>query len=367
MALDIFLILITILLSAVCGFISIPMVLDYCKRVRLYDMPNARKIHHTLVPRLGGVSFMPSMLIALLLALFILNNTSATPRIQINLWSIHFLVGILIIYTIGIVDDVVGAGPKTKFVAQIIAAVMLSTAGLYVNNLYGLFGIHEIPVWIGVPLTILLLVFVDNAMNLIDGIDGLCASLTLIALVGFLCCFFNQGLIVYCILIGGLIGVLLAYLYFNVWGKSNKNRKIFMGDSGSLTLGFILGFLFVKYSMDNQAVMPYNPERMPQALSLLIVPTFDVVRVMSYRLRHHLPLFKADKNHIHHKLMAAGLNQHQALVALMALALMFILINYLLIDLVSFTGVFIIDVIIYTCLNLVINSLIRQRREKLKF
>ena len=134
----------------------------------------------------------------------------------------------------GIVDDILGLSPLIKFIVQIIAACALPLSGLYINNMYGFFGIHEIPYYIGFPLTVLTIVFIDNAINLIDGIDGLAASLSIIALSGFLYMFIVQNVWSYSILIAGLIGVLVAFMYFNLFGSAENNRKIFMGDSGSL-------------------------------------------------------------------------------------------------------------------------------------
>ena len=348
-------------LSAVCGFLFIPLILNYCKEKKLYDIPNSRKVHKNLIPRLGGISFMPSMLVAFLLALFILGNQAQTSKVQINLWSLYFIVSLLLIYSLGLVDDLIGLSANIKFVIQIIAASILPTAGLYINNLYGIFGIHEIPYWVGFPLTVFVIVFIDNAMNLIDGIDGLCAGLSFIALSGFIFCFWREGLIIYCVLIAGLLGVIIPYLYFNIWGKAENNRKIFMGDSGSLTLGFILGFLLVKFVMDNRSVMPFCDDRMSMVLSLMVIPVFDVVRVICYRIHHHKSIFDADKNHIHHKLMAAGLSQHKALLIILIIALSFIGINQL-INLFSDINVMIIcDIVLFTVFNLVVNYQIKKR------
>jgi len=361
MNLNIMLIAGAFLVSAVCGFAAIPAILNYCKDKQLYDIPNARKVHKNLIPRLGGISFMPSMLLSFIIALFVLANNYDGHMIQINLWSLYFLISLLIIYFIGIVDDIIGLNANVKFFVQVVAAFIMPMSGLYINNLYGLFGIYEIPYWLGASLTILVIVFVCNAMNLIDGIDGLCASISEIALAGFLYAFYKEGLYVYCILIAGLMGVLIPYLYFNIWGKSENNRKIFMGDSGSLTLGFILGFLFIKYSMNNPHVMFYNTERMPIALSLLIVPTFDVVRVVIHRIRNRKPIFDADKNHIHHKIMRMGMNMHQALVIILSIAIGYIIINRLLFPIVGFTFIFLLDIAIYTAINLTINCIIHYK------
>lgn len=349
------------LLSVICGFLFIPAILNYCKDKKLYDIPNARKIHHNLVPRLGGISFLPSMIIAFIIALMILGSQAEARKIQINLWSLYFLISLLLIYSVGIVDDLIGLSANIKFVIQIIAAAILPMAGLYINNLYGLFGIHEIPYWAGAPITVFVIVFINNAMNLIDGIDGLCATLSFIALSGFLISFWDEGLQVYCVLIAGLMGVLIPYLYFNLFGKVEKNRKIFMGDSGSLTLGFILGFLFVKFIMDNPRVMPYSEDRMAIACSLLFVPTIDVIRVIFYRLHHHKPIFDADKNHIHHKLMAAGLNQHHALIVILFFATAIIGINSLCFNTLGTTLLLVLDIIIYTAFNVSINLIIKKK------
>lgn len=347
-----------LLLSALCGFIFIPIILNYCKEKHLYDIPNRRKVHKNPIPRLGGISFLPSMLIAFFMAIYMMAQQSGSRLLQVNVWSIGFLTSLLMIYSLGVVDDIIGLRPRTKFIVQIIAACILPLCGLYINNLYGLFGIHDIPYWAGAPLTILLIVFIDNAMNLIDGIDGLSASLSVVALAGFFYCFTREGLYIYGTLIMGLIGVLIPFLYYNMFGDPAKNRKIFMGDSGSLTLGFILGFLFIKYSMNNPKVMPFSADRIILAYSLLIIPTFDVVRVVLHRLRNHKPIFRADKSHIHHKLMRAGLTQHQALAVIIMLALLMIAINMLIYSFIGITATLITDIVIYTVFHIALTRLI---------
>lgn len=346
-------------ISAVCGFIFIPIILNFCKAKQLYDLPNARKIHHNAVPRLGGISFMPSMFIAFAIALSAINITD--KLITINIWSLYFLISILLIYVMGIIDDVLGLSPVIKFAVQIVAACFLPLSGLYINNLYGFMGINEIPFIIGFPLTVLVIVFIDNAINLIDGIDGLAASLSIIALGGFLYMFYTQAVWSYAILIAGLIGVLVAFLYFNLFGDAKKNRKIFMGDSGSLTLGFILGFLCVKYSMDNPAVITEHKFDFFMAFTLLIVPMFDVVRVFMIRLYHGTSPFKADKRHIHHKFIRAGFTQHQALAWIIVLAVAYITANHFMLESMSNTATFIVDVAAYIALNLALNGVIKRK------
>lgn len=347
------------LISMGCGFAVIPTITKFCLKYKVYDQPNGRKIHHHPIPRLGGISFVPGMLLASVAVLFLI-STGSQREIQVSLWSVYFIISLLIIYATGIIDDLVGLNATMKFSVEIAATCIIPAANLYINNLYGLFGIYTIPFWIGAPLTILVLVFTCNAINLIDGIDGLSASLTIIALIGFFICFFKEDLYYYCIMIAALIGVLIPYLYYNLFGSTEKRNKIFMGDSGSLSLGFILGFLSVKLCMDTPR-MDYDPHRIVWAWSLLTVPCFDVVRVFFFRIIHGRSPFQPDKNHIHHKLMACGLSQHQALVTIVILQLLIITANIALADIVCSSVILCADVAMYIIFNLVANLVSNQK------
>ena len=307
-------IVIAFLLSVCFGFVFIPGILNFCKEKNIYDIPNQRKVHKTLVPRLGGLAFVPAITLSIIVAVGVMSVGFTESKIQVSLWSIAFLASLLLVYATGVIDDLIGLNARVKFIVQVITACALPLCGLYVNNLYGFMGIHEMPYWLGFILTVFIIVFIDNAINLIDGIDGLAAGLSILALLGFLLIFGKAQLTPYAVIVASLIGILIPYMRFNVWGKAEQNRKIFMGDSGSLTLGFILGFLFVKSAMHNPPLMSASPARFVLAYSLLIVPVFDVVRVILHRLRIRQPLFNADKNHIHHKLMRLGMTQHQALI-----------------------------------------------------
>lgn len=350
--------------SVACGFVFIPQVLNYCKRKNLYDIPNERKVHKNAIPRMGGISFMPSMLVSCIVALLVYNVVADKEKMLFSQWSVTFFVSLLIIYVVGIVDDLLGVSARTKLVCQIIAGLLLTSAGLYINNLYGLFGINELPSWAGIPLTVFIIVLIDNAMNMIDGIDGLAGSLALFALLGFMVVFHREGLWVYSTLIAGLAGVLVPFLYFNVFGDAGRNRKIFMGDSGSLMLGFVLAFLFVKFVMNNPNVMPFRRDGMLLSISLLVVPVFDVLRVVLVRLRERKPLFKADKNHLHHKLMSAGLTQHQALTVIMLLAAGFVLVNILMLKVLgcSASAILMADIVLHILFHWAVSRRIKRIR-----
>ena len=237
------------LLSLICGFVFTPMILDYCKRKKLYDIPNDRKVHKNAIPRMGGISFFPSMIIAFLVILLLV-PVSDEHTLPVTVWSAIFMLGLLLIYVTGIIDDLTGLNATTKFAVQIFTGCLLPFAGLYINNLYGLFGIYEIPNYIGIPLTIFMMVFIDNAINLIDGIDGLASGLSLFALLGFLVYFnyYQVFMHTYTILVAGLIGALIAFSYFNLFGNAERNTKIFMGDSGSLSLVSDFSVISVTFS-----------------------------------------------------------------------------------------------------------------------
>lgn len=357
-------IVIAFLLSVCFGFVFIPGILNFCKEKNIYDIPNQRKVHKTLVPRLGGLAFVPAITLSIIVAVGVMSVGFTESKIQVSLWSIAFLASLLLVYATGVIDDLIGLNARVKFIVQVITACALPLCGLYVNNLYGFMGIHEVPYWIGFLLTVFIIVFIDNAINLIDGIDGLAAGLSILALLGFLVIFGNAQLIPYAVIVASLIGILIPYMRFNVWGKAEQNRKIFMGDSGSLTLGFILGFLFVKSAMHNPPLMSASPARFVLAYSLLIVPVFDVVRVILHRLRIRQPLFNADKNHIHHKLMRLGMTQHQALIFILGLAVAYVALNLLLFPAVSITCIVLIDVATFTFIQLLLTR--KAERKKMK-
>ncbi len=358
-------IILSLVLSMACGFIFIPQILKTCKNLQLYDKPNERKVHKANIPRLGGLSFLPSMAAAVILAMAVYFYTTGREVIVISSWSCYFLIGAIIIYAVGVFDDINELKPLTKFFWQIVAACMIPASGLWINNLYGIFGIYEIPFWLGAPITVFVIVFINNAINLIDGIDGLSSGLSLIALTGFLWVFYNKNMMIYSMLISGMIGILIAYMYFNIFGKAEKNRKIFMGDSGSLTLGYVLGFLLVETSMDmgDQRLFVSNP--LLTSFSLIAVPVFDVVRVILIRLRTHKAIFGADKNHIHHKMLYLGFTQHQALLLILTMALCYIALNALLMNEdIDSTLIVVIDVAIYVAFNLFASHVKRVRIRK---
>lgn len=354
------------LVSVFLGRIIIPNILIISLRKRLFDQPDGRKVHNRPIPRLGGVTFFPVIVFtfAVVTALRVMvNNISYevfTPTMACEF--LFLIAGLTLLYIIGIADDLVGVRYRKKFLVQIISASLFPVAGLYINNFYDLFGINFIPTYIGYPLTVLLVVFITNAINLIDGIDGLASGLSMVALVIFGVIFMHYSLWNFAILAFICVGVIVPFFAYNVFGNADKGRKIFMGDTGSLTLGYIISFFVIKYCMyvPGEDMQAYGSP-VVVAFSVLLVPCLDVVRVVLKRARTGHALFMPDKNHIHHKFLDMGFTPRKALITIQLMSAAFCAFSFVAVRYMDNTLVFVIDVVVWTLLNIWFNKIINKR------
>ena len=361
---DYIFIVLAFVISVFVARLIIPRILIISLRKKLFDIPDARKIHKRAIPRLGGVSFFPTILFSCCLVLAFRSLTGyniSDLQVSYVLPECLFLIcGMTLLYLTGIADDLIGVRYRQKFVVQILCACFLPISGLWINNLYGLFGVHVISAWVGIPFTVLTIVFITNAVNLIDGIDGLASGLSSVALLVFGVLFIEKGLWMYSIIAFSTFGVLVPFFYYNVFGSVERARKIFMGDTGSLTLGYILSFLAVKYSQNNLVVTSYTEGAFVIAFSTLIVPSFDVIRVVMLRIRNGKSPFEADKNHIHHKFLAMGFTPRKALITILLISCSFSAINIFFMPWVNNTVMLIGDITIWIGLNLWWDHLIKK-------
>ena len=329
-------------------------------------MPDPRKVHHNLVPRLGGLSFFPVILfcVCLFIGLRMLLGGSLEKLLSQGMTTelLLFTSGLTLLYIVGVADDLIGVRYSKKFIVQLLTALMLPISGLYINNFYGLFGIYGLPPFLGVPLTLVLVVFITNAINLIDGIDGLASGLSMVALVIFGVIFIHYGLWNFAILAFICVGVIIPFFAYNVFGNADKGRKIFMGDTGSLTLGYIISFFVIKYCMyvPGEDMQAYGSP-IVVAFSLLLVPCLDVVRVVLKRARLGHPLFLPDKNHIHHKFLDMGFTPRRALITIQLMSAAFCAFSFVAVRYMDNTLVFVIDVVVWTLLNIWFNKIINKR------
>jgi UDP-N-acetylmuramyl pentapeptide phosphotransferase/UDP-N-acetylglucosamine-1-phosphate transferase len=363
---DTYLIPASFVISLLISFLVLPYILQLSIKKRLFDRPSARKIHSTNIPRLGGLCFFPTFIFTLMLVLLIKDALGYEPSEWLGETVLLFC-GMALLYLIGFIDDLVGVKAWKKLIVQIVCSAFFPLSGVVINNFYGLFGIHEIPFCLGCFFTMFMVVFITNAINLIDGIDGLASGLSGIALSILGVMFFKEHLVKYSILSAAMLGVLIPFFRHNVFGDPQKGTKIFMGDTGSLTLGYVMSFLAVKYAMNSPAEMPARPGALLMAFSTLLVPSFDVIRVTLLRLRKGFPIFRPDKNHIHHKFLRLGLSPMQTLVAILFLASGFFLMNYAMVHYyVNHVLIIILDIILWIAMHIYISAKIRSRYKKMK-
>lgn len=354
-------VLLSLLSSIVLSAFIIPRILVVAYRKKLFDHPNERKVHTAAIPRLGGIAFLPGILFSLFLTIgvrYLVGFEVPAQALGFIVPEFYFLVcGLILLYLAGIKDDLVNLRYRSKFLIQIIAVSMLPLSGLWINNLYGIFGIHELSSWIGIPFTILVAVFIINAINLIDGLDGLASGLAIFALLimGYL--YYYHSLWVYAILTFSVLGTIIPFFFYNVFGKAEHCKKIFMGDTGSMTLGYLLAFLVIRYASCHPEFIPCSEESFVIAFSTLLVPIFDVFRVMLVRTREHKHIFKADKNHFHHKLLAIGLTPRWAMISILLLSILFCSLNMILTIFVNITVLVVADIFLYTVMNLVLDRI----------
>ena len=354
--------IIAFLIALVLGIKLIPKIVELSHELHIFDLPDSRKVHKLPIPRLGGVVFLPIVIIASAVVIVLMLRFDVDTH---RLWQgavvqtfVAYLGGAMMLYIIGLYDDLHGVNYRVKFVVQILAAALPCISGLWISNLQYIFFINEIPFWIGMPVTVLFSVYVTNAMNLIDGIDGLASGLSIMALAVIAMLNITTGDTIWALLSLTYVGVLIAFFYYNVYAHKHKT---FMGDTGSLTLGFTLSFLILHYWQLTPVWNPYFHNVGIVAVSTIIIPCLDVIRVMASRIRDGRNPFLPDKNHIHHKLMRTGLNTHLTMLTLLALSMLFVIANYLMAAYISQTVMIVVDIVLFIMMHLTINYFIYKK------
>lgn len=341
-----------------------PKVLLISYKKQLFDLPSARKVHQTPIPRLGGITFFPIVLITFLLVIGLrFTMFGYTPMIPVQYLFktfVSFFIGMTILFLVGVADDLISVSYRSKFLVQILAASLFPLSGLSINNFGGIFGIHEVHWIVAYFATVFCVVCVTNAINLIDGIDGLASGLSIISLffLGVLCRYFHHYTYLY--LVGSIFGVLLIFFFFNVFGRAEKRRKIFMGDTGSLTLGYTISFLLIHFLNTGLVYDPWEGGYSIVALSTVFVPIFDVVRVVITRLRDRRHPFLPDKNHIHHKLLRTGIGKIATMATLLCISVLMVTSTMVLVRYLNYNIVILIDISLWIGINILINYFIRR-------
>ena len=354
------------ILSTIVSGLTIPRIRVIAIRKGLFDEPDERKTHQNMVPRLGGTTFMPAVFIsiALLLAVNIaLQNPELIDGIDSELMPLIYLsCAIILSYIIGFIDDLRGVRYHKKMLVQVVCGIMIAMGEALFSNLHGFVFVHLLPMYISFPLTVFVVVFIINAINLIDGIDGLASGLCIFAFLFYGVTFTLYGQYIFAMLSFSSAGVLLPFYYYNVFGKAERGKKIFMGDTGSLTLGIMLSFLSIRLILI-QEDMPMKVNMLVLALSPLLIPCLDVVRVFLLRIRNGRNPFLPDRNHIHHKLMAIGMGQRKTMIVIISASVLLTTLNVILSAYYGATTIICGDILLWTVVNILISNKIKNKED----
>ena len=287
-----------------------PVIIYVVQKKNLMDDPGERSSHSQKTPTLGGVGMFLAFCITLMLFGIFLEFSNAD---LIKLISIVATTTILLF--LGIKDDLIVLAPKKKFMGQIFSAgIVILLTDIRITGFGGMLGVWEMPYWVSVLFSLFVFIVIINAFNLTDGIDGLAGSLATLASLIFGVFFLVNGNLLLAVTSFALIGAILGFLVFNF----AKRDKLFMGDSGSLFLGYLLAYQGMSFIMVNHE--PFAAFTMPHAptalLAVLSYPIIDSLRVFTIRLIENRSPFSPDRNHIHHHFIARGFSHIQATAAI---------------------------------------------------
>ena len=287
-------------IAAGVALLITPGVILLAAKTGAMDAPDARKVHKKPIPRIGGISIYAAFMAAMLSVLSFVDVTA-----EVKTEIIGLMVGGSLIVLVGVIDDYKNLPAKVKLVGQIIAAAVLVIAfDVRIDFITDPFGDYIYTEWLAVPLTIFWIVGLTNTVNLIDGLDGLAAGVATIAAVTIMMVALQQSIMLVAVLTAALAGAAFGFLYYNF-----NPARIFMGDSGSMFLGFMLAGISVIGAVKSAATIALIVPILALGLPILDT-TFAIVR----RYRGGVPIFKPDKGHLHHRLLDLGFTQRQAVL-----------------------------------------------------
>jgi len=298
-----FTIVLAFLWALLVSIYAVPSIRHVAHKKNLLDQPNHRTIHEMLTPRLGGIAIFAGFISSLT----IFGNIESGVQ--------QLIAGCFIIFFVGVKDDLVNVSVFKKFFLQLLAtSIVVFMTDIRISGFQGLFGIYEIDPNLSYPLTFIIMIGLTNAINLIDGLDGLAGSIVVTIALSFGTYFFLSGDMAFTFVAFALAGSVIGFLRYNMFKAS-----IFMGDTGSLVCGFIIATMAI-YFVESR-VYTSGPAI---AIGILIIPIFDTLRVFVLRMFKGVSPFHPDKNHIHHKLLSYGMSQLSVVFILVSLNLLII-------------------------------------------
>ena len=310
-------VILSLSISFTISFLAIPVIINVAEMKKLYDMPDARKIHHVAITPLGGIGIFAGFIFGCLLTI----NFQNSSEFQ------YFVAATLVIFFLGLKDDILVLSPIKKFIGQVLAAFLIIYYGrIQIHSMHGFFGIHELPEMFGLLISYFSVIVIINSFNLIDGVDGLAGTLGLMSAALFGIYFMYAGMEPYYVLAFSLCGSLLAFLIFNF-----QPSKIFMGDTGSLLIGVVNAILVLKFIDPGDGPNAVNPITSSPAIgfTILMIPLLDTLRVFAIRIFKRRSPFSPDRNHIHHLLLDRGFSHRTITMILVSLNLGMVAFVYL--------------------------------------
>ncbi|NAY91635.1 undecaprenyl/decaprenyl-phosphate alpha-N-acetylglucosaminyl 1-phosphate transferase [Muricauda sp. JGD-17] len=290
--------------SFLLTYLTIPKIIWVVEKKRLMDDPNSRSSHLSRTPTMGGVAFFYTIL----LAFFFIKGRDVFDE------AIYIIPGLVILFFVGMKDDLVILSPGAKLVTQILAiSFVLANESFTIESLNGFLNIYEIPYFLYLAIAGFLMLTIINSYNLIDGIDGLASIVGIVIMIIYTTIFYLSDEYFFALIAIIMNACLMAFFGFNI----SSDKKIFMGDTGSLIVGFIISILTLKFlalKPESYEGLPFLLENAPLiAISILIVPLFDTARVFTIRIANKKGPFSPDRNHVHHVLIDFwGLSHKQA-------------------------------------------------------
>ncbi|MBK9543628.1 MAG: undecaprenyl/decaprenyl-phosphate alpha-N-acetylglucosaminyl 1-phosphate transferase [Bacteroidetes bacterium] len=294
----------------------IPYVISAAKSRNLLDRPDGRKQHKEAIPALGGIAIFA----AFATVGFFWIGSGTIDQVK------YLFPAMIVLFATGLWDDIHSLSAGKKYLFQLLAVLLIAIGGYRVTDLHGLFGIHALPVLMQYVVTVLFVTAVINAYNLVDGVDGLAGGISLIAAIAFSIIFYFSGDMLFCALSTILAASIFGFLNFNF-----HPAKIFMGDTGSLMLGFLLAIFGIRMLSIPEHILETLKISNPFSLlvGFLFLPVFDTIRVFSIRMtKGHSP-FRADRRHLHHLLQKNNLNSIGICIAMYATTILFLVFSWI--------------------------------------
>ena len=322
--------------AAITALVATPLVMILAARTGALDVPDARKVHKKPIPRIGGIGIYAAFIISMVLIRIFVELSGEL------LWGVSGLIlSGTIIMLVGIIDDYKNLPAKVKLLGQIFAAAILVIGfDVRIDFITDPFGDYIYLEWFAVPATIFWLVGLSNTINLIDGLDGLAAGVSMIAAITIMFVALEQNVMIIAVLTAALAGAAFGFLFFNF-----NPASIFMGDSGALFLGFMLAGISVIGAVKCAATIALIVPIL--ALGLPILDTaFAIVR----RYRGGVPIFRPDKGHLHHRLLGLGFTQRQAVLLMYVISALLGLSAVALTEVSSQIAIFILLIVVIAIL-----------------